>query len=84
MRYSSVVGWGDIFIISDDEERREGLNSIMKHYTNRKEFTYKQDVFNKTTILKLEIKTMTGKKIGQDKVGQLSLTVIFEYLPGQP
>ncbi len=63
MKYSSVVGWGDIFIISDDEERREGLNSIMRHYTNFTEFKYKQDVFNKTTILKLEIKTMTGKKV---------------------
>ena len=63
MKYSSVVGWGDIFIISDDKERREGLDSIMKHYSNRKEFTYKQDVFKRTTILKLEIKTMTGKKI---------------------
>ncbi len=63
MKYSSVVGWGDIFIISDDKERKEGLDSVMKHYTNREEFTYKQDVFNRTTILKLEIKTMTGKKI---------------------
>jgi nitroimidazol reductase NimA-like FMN-containing flavoprotein (pyridoxamine 5'-phosphate oxidase superfamily) len=63
MKYSSVVGWGDIFIVIDDEERREGLDSIMKHYSNRAEFTYKQDVFDKTTILRLEIKTMTGKKI---------------------
>jgi|APLow6443716910_1056828.scaffolds.fasta_scaffold25452_3 nitroimidazol reductase NimA-like FMN-containing flavoprotein (pyridoxamine 5'-phosphate oxidase superfamily) len=63
MKYSSVLGWGDIFIISDDKERREGLDSIMKHYSNRKEFSYKQDVFNRTTILRLEIKTMTGKKI---------------------
>ncbi|HBC80267.1 MAG TPA: pyridoxamine 5'-phosphate oxidase family protein [Bacteroidales bacterium] len=62
MKYSSVVGWGDIFIISDDEERMEGMNSIMKHYSNLTEFNYKQDVFDKTTILKLEIKTMTGKK----------------------
>jgi nitroimidazol reductase NimA-like FMN-containing flavoprotein (pyridoxamine 5'-phosphate oxidase superfamily) len=63
MKYSSVVGWGDIFIVFDDEERRKGLDSIMKHYSTRTEFTYKQDVFDKTTILKLEIKTMTGKKI---------------------
>lgn len=62
MKYSSVVGWGDIYIISDDKERREGLNAIMKHYSNRTEFNYKQDVFDKTTILRLEIKTMTGKK----------------------
>jgi len=63
MKYSSVVGWGDIFIVNDDEEKREGLNSIMHHYTNCTEFTYKQDVFNRTTLLKLVIKTMTGKKI---------------------
>jgi uncharacterized protein len=63
MKYSSVVGWGDIFIVNDDEGKREGLNSIMYHYTDCTEFTYKQDVFNKTTLLKLVIKTMTGKKI---------------------
>ena len=63
MKYSSVVGWGDISIVNDDEEKREGLNSIMNHYTNYTEFTYKQDVFKRTTLLKLIIKTMTGKKI---------------------
>jgi len=63
MKYSSVVGWGDIFIISDDKEKREGFDSIMKHYTSGTEFTYKEDVFDKTMVLKLEIKTMTGKKI---------------------
>lgn len=62
MKYSSVVGWGDIFIVNDDEEKREALNSIMKHYTNLSEFIYKEDVFNKTTLLKLVIKTMTAKK----------------------
>lgn len=63
MKYSSVVGWGNIFIINDDKEKREAMNLIMEHYTSRKEFTYKEDVFNKTTILKLVIKNMTGKKI---------------------
>jgi len=63
MKYKSVVGWGDIFIVEDDEEKKVGLNSIMNHYSNRTDFTYKQDVFNKTTILKLMIKTMTGKKV---------------------
>lgn len=63
MKYCSVVGWGDIYIVNDEEEKREGLNSIMQHYTNQKEFTYRQDVFNKTTLLKLVIRTMTGKKI---------------------
>lgn len=63
MKYSSIIGWGDIFPVVENEEKIEGLNSIMSHYSNLTEFTYKQDVFNKTTILKLIIKTMTGKKV---------------------
>jgi hypothetical protein len=63
MKYSSIVGWGDIFFVNENEEKRIGLNSIMRHYSNQTEFTYKQTVFKKTTILKLVIKTMTGKKI---------------------
>ena len=63
MKYSSVVGWGYIYIITDEKEKKAGLNSIMEHYTNRTEFTYFQDVLDRTTVLKLVIKTMTGKRI---------------------
>jgi nitroimidazol reductase NimA-like FMN-containing flavoprotein (pyridoxamine 5'-phosphate oxidase superfamily) len=62
MKFSSVVGWGNIFIINDDKEKTEGLNSIMQHYTNQTGFTYNPDVFEKTIVLKLVIMTMTGKK----------------------
>ena len=63
MKYSSVVGWGNIFIISDDKERREGLNAIMYQYTNRKDFDFNTETFQRTIILKLNITEMTGKKI---------------------
>jgi len=63
MKYSSVVGWGNIFFVTDKQEKEEGLNTIMKHYSERTTFNYKQDVVDRTTILKLVIKTMTGKKI---------------------
>jgi nitroimidazol reductase NimA-like FMN-containing flavoprotein (pyridoxamine 5'-phosphate oxidase superfamily) len=62
MKYSSVVGWGHIFILTGDEEKREGLNYIMKHYTNRTDFSYNPKVFDKTVILGLNIKEMTGKQ----------------------
>lgn len=62
MKFSSVVGWGNIFIVNDYEEKREGLNSIMQHYTSQTSFTYSPHVLSKTTVLKLAIKTMTGKK----------------------
>ena len=63
MKYSSVVGWGKIEIITDEIEKEAGLNSIMQHYTNRKEFTYSRGVFTRTSVLKLVIKTMTGKRV---------------------
>lgn len=63
MTYSSVVGWGNIFFVTDREEKEEGLNTIMKHYSERAKFSFKQDVFERTTILKLVINRMTGKRI---------------------
>ncbi|TFG41620.1 MAG: pyridoxamine 5'-phosphate oxidase family protein, partial [Bacteroidia bacterium] len=63
MKYRSVVGWGNIYFITDEEEKKEGLNSIMQHYTDQTAFTYNQNVINKTTVLKLIIRTMTGKRI---------------------
>ncbi len=62
MKYSSIVGWGKIFIITGDEEKREGFNAIMKHYTDKAGFTYLPDVFEKTCVLRLDITTMTAKK----------------------
>ena len=32
MKYSSVVGYGNIHIVKGEEERAAGLNSIMTHY----------------------------------------------------
>jgi uncharacterized protein len=62
MKYSSVIGWGNIFIINNNEEKLEGLNSIMHHYTKRRGFKYYPEVLNKTIVLRLDIITMTGKK----------------------
>lgn len=63
MKYSSIVGWGDMFFVTDREEKEEGFNTIMKHYSELTTFTYKQDVVDRTAILKLVIKKMTGKRI---------------------
>ncbi len=62
MKYSSVVGYGYISVVTDLEEKIEGLNRIMAHYDGTRSFTYKPDVIGRTTILKLEITEMTGKK----------------------
>jgi nitroimidazol reductase NimA-like FMN-containing flavoprotein (pyridoxamine 5'-phosphate oxidase superfamily) len=62
MKYRSVVGYGYIRIIDDEEERIKGLNCIMSHYSEEKTFTYKQESLGKIFILCLEISQISGKK----------------------
>ena len=62
MNYSSVVGYGRISIVTDEKERIEGLDHIMVHYGSNGVHSYNEKLLPKTTVLKLEISEMTGKK----------------------
>jgi len=62
MKYRSVVGYGNISIITEKEAKKTGLDCIMKHYGGENEYIYDERVFANTTVLRLDIKEMTGKK----------------------
>jgi nitroimidazol reductase NimA-like FMN-containing flavoprotein (pyridoxamine 5'-phosphate oxidase superfamily) len=62
MKYSSVVGYGNISIITETEAIKTGLNCIMSHYGSEGEYFYDEKVLERTTILRLDIIEMTGKK----------------------
>ena len=62
MNYSSVVGYGNISIVTEKELKKEGLNCIMNHYGGEGYQSYDEKVLEKTTILQLDIKEMSGKK----------------------
>jgi nitroimidazol reductase NimA-like FMN-containing flavoprotein (pyridoxamine 5'-phosphate oxidase superfamily) len=61
MKYSSVVGYGYISIVNEPEEKISGLDFIMSHYTGKKDFTYKNEIISKTTVLRLDVTEITGK-----------------------
>lgn len=61
MEYESVIGYGIIEEITDENEKIQALRIIMKQYHNE-EFQFNIDVVPKTRILKLTVKNMTGKK----------------------
>lgn len=63
MKYSSIVGWGRIKIVDTENEKKEGLDAIMRHISQEKTFTYSEEVFKRTTVLRLEIFELTGKRI---------------------
>ncbi len=62
MNFSSVVGYGKIFIVENEDERISGLDHIMEHYGGSGINNYNEAVFKKTTILRIDIMEMTGKK----------------------
>lgn len=62
MKFSSVIGFGKIFIVEDREEKTMGMNCIMSQYGGSAPFFYDEKVFSNTTILRLEIAEMTGKR----------------------
>lgn len=62
MSFRSIVGYGNISVIIENEGKIKGLNSIMAHYGGDGVYSYDEKVMNRTTILKLDILEMTGKR----------------------
>jgi nitroimidazol reductase NimA-like FMN-containing flavoprotein (pyridoxamine 5'-phosphate oxidase superfamily) len=62
MRFRSIIGYGNIFVVTDKEKKIAGLNCIMTHYGGRGEYSYDEKVLEQTIILRLDINEMTGKK----------------------
>lgn len=62
MKFSSVVGYGEMSILSDQDSRIAALDCIMSHYSEGKLFGYDKKVLENTTLLRLDIREMTGKR----------------------
>jgi len=62
MNFSSIIGYGNIAVISEKKEKITGMNCIMEHYGGKGEYLYDDKIFEHTTILRLDILEMTGKK----------------------
>jgi nitroimidazol reductase NimA-like FMN-containing flavoprotein (pyridoxamine 5'-phosphate oxidase superfamily) len=62
MKYRSVVGVGRIERVLDAEEKRDALACIMMHYVSGHEFFFDAKELENTTVLRLEVAEMTGKR----------------------
>ena len=63
MKFRSVVGYGNIDVITDHTEKIKAFNIIMDHYAPGEKFIFDTDSVNEARILKLTISEMTGKKL---------------------
>ena len=63
IKFKSVIGFGKAMFVDDAEQKRKALDIIMKQYSE-KSFDYPDKSIDNTTIIKIEIETMTGKQSG--------------------
>lgn len=60
MEYESVIGQGKIEMIPDDE-KYQALRILMAHY-HKEEFPFNQAIMPQTTVFKLVVEQVTGKR----------------------
>ena len=60
MEYESVMGRGRLEVVSE-EEKLHGLELLMAHYY-KDGFPFSHDAVPRTTVFKLTVETMTGKR----------------------
>ena len=60
--YESVIGSGKIEILTDEDERREGLLSIMHKVAPGESFNLPENKLRPTEVFKLTVSEFTGKR----------------------
>ena len=63
MKYRSVIGFGKAEIVEDVDLKRRALNIIMQNYLEGF-FKYPEESIKNIVIIRVEIESMTGKKLG--------------------
>jgi uncharacterized protein len=63
MRYKSVVGMGRMTFVTDPAEKIEALQAIMAHYTKKQDHTFREELIERTTIMRLDIEEISGKAL---------------------
>ena len=61
-KYRCVIGFGTIKIVNDLNKKKEALQIIMNQHTNKNDWQFPDENVERTTILEIEIESLTGKK----------------------
>ena len=61
MDYRSVIGRGQLNVVTDPSEKRRGIGILMEHYSGRTGWAVEEEMLRRTTILRLDIDEITGK-----------------------
>ncbi len=59
--FQSVIGTGVLHLVEDREEKRKGLNAIMKQCTNKSDWTYQDKMLEAVAVYKLCVEKISCK-----------------------
>ena len=59
--FQSLIGTGQVQIVTDDSEKKKGLNAIMAQVSEKSEWSYSEQAMEKVAVFRLEVKTMSCK-----------------------
>lgn len=62
MKFQSVVGQGHLEIVTDESQKRRGLDCLMTQFKAPAPYQYESKLFQYTTVMKLSIQEVTGKE----------------------
>jgi len=62
MDYLSIIGEGKAYIVNEIIEKKEILQSIVKKYTEKDNTQFPEEVVKNTTVIRIDIEKITGKK----------------------
>ena len=63
MNYQSVIGFGKAVFVEDSDEKQKALTIIMAQYSEKR-FEFPENKLKATTVIKVEVESMTGKQSG--------------------
>ena len=62
MEYRSIIGRGNVEIITDRDKKIEALTVLTDNYHRERHFDYNQAAVDRTTVMALHIEKMTAKQ----------------------
>ena len=60
-KFQSVIGTGILTLVDDNEEKKVGLNTIMKQTTSREEWHYSEEMLEAVAVFRLDVDKLTCK-----------------------
>lgn len=59
--FQSVIGTGTLQLVEDTEEKRIGLNAVMKQTTQRAEWSYNEELLKAVAVFRLDVHKLSCK-----------------------